>query len=79
MTPQLAKLITDLATDFKPEVEKIESGIKTTQNNYGRYMSLISTLSKGNKQHAILFSLALNEAGANRQGVADAMRILFPS
>jgi hypothetical protein len=75
-SPQLEKLISDLALDFAPMVKEIESGIKTTQNNYGRYMGLISSLAKGNKGHANLFALALIRAGANAQGVQSAMQFV---
>jgi hypothetical protein len=77
--PKLAALISSLAADFQPIVAEIEKGTKTTQNNYGRYMSLLSTLSDGNRGKANLFALALTEAGANRMGVASAMQILFPN
>ena len=73
---KLEKLISDLAQDLRPEVERIEKGIKTTQNNYGHYMALISTVSKGNKGLAKLLSLALVRAGANPQGVASAMQFV---
>jgi len=75
---KLTTLINDLAEDFKPTVSKIESGPKTTQNHYGRYMSLLSTLSDGNHGKAKLFRLALLKAGANQNGVDSAMKVLFP-
>jgi hypothetical protein len=71
----LKKLITDLSADFKPSVEKIEGKIATTRNRYGDYMNLISSTAK-NKQHAQIFSLAIIQAGGNKQGVADAMKCL---
>jgi hypothetical protein len=73
--PTLDKLIDDLASDLKDAVTKIESGIKTTQNNYGRYMSLLSTLAK-NKSQAQLVGMALIKAGANRQGVSSALQCM---
>ena len=72
---KLKTLITELASDFKPSVKKIETSIKTTQDHYGDYMGLLSTLAK-TKQHAQIFALALIEAGANRNGVSSAMRVL---
>lgn len=75
---KMEALIDDLANDFKPIVADIEKGIKTTQNNYGRYMSVLSQLGKGNRDHTNLFALALIKAGANRQGVGSAIKILFP-
>lgn len=73
--PKLKQLITDLASDFKPSVEKIEGKFATTQNHYGDYMALLSTVAK-TKQHALLFGLALKEAGANSQGVNDALKVM---
>ena len=75
--PKVRELITSLAGDFKDEVVKIESGIKTTQDHYGRYMALLSTMNQGKSMTQIL-ALALIEAGANQRGVASAYKILFP-
>jgi hypothetical protein len=71
----LNKLIDDLASDMKDAVTQIESGFKTTQNNYGRYMQLLSTLAK-NKAEGQVFALALIKAGANRQGVSSALQVM---
>ena len=68
-------LIADLAGDLKPEVERIESSIQTTQNHYGRYMSLLTGFGD-TKQKLYLISLALIKAGANRQGIASALKII---
>ncbi len=72
---KLKKLISELAVDFKPAVEKIEASIATTKNHYGRYMALISSLAK-TEQHAQIFAMAMIEAGANRQGVASALQVM---
>jgi len=77
-TTQLDALVDDLAADFKPQVTKIESGIKMTQNHYGRYMALLSQMAKGDKHLAMVFSLAMVKAGANRDGIKSALQILFP-
>jgi hypothetical protein len=74
MNAKQEALIKDLATDFLDTVKAIESGIKTTRNNYGRYGQILSSLSKGNRQHAEIYALAMMEAGANRQGVIDALK-----
>jgi hypothetical protein len=74
LTEKQRTLIKDLATDFLDTVKAIESGIKTTKNNYGRYGQILSSLSKGNRQHAEIYALAMLEAGANRQGVMDALK-----
>jgi len=56
-------------------VESIEKSIKTTQNHYGRYMSLLTSLAKGDNRKAKLFAAAMIEAGANKQGVASALKL----
>lgn len=76
MNEKLNALINGLAEDCKPAVAQIEAGIKTTKDNYGPYMNLISMLSKGDAKVANLISLALIKAGANTNGVASAMRVL---
>jgi hypothetical protein len=76
LSPELEKLIAELAEDFAPMVKEIEGSLKTTQNHYGRYMALISGLAKGNRGHAKLFAHALIKAGANAQGVASAMQFV---
>tara|TARA_R110000737_G_scaffold26683_1_gene45463 strand:- start:146 stop:403 length:258 start_codon:yes stop_codon:yes gene_type:complete len=72
------ELVLDLAEDFAPFVKKVESGMALTQNHYGAYGSMISKLSKGNRAVALIFSYALMMAGANGQGISDAMKSFFP-
>ena len=69
-----SQLIKELANDFSETVKAIEKGLKTTQNNYGRYGQLLSGLSKGNRKHAEIYALALIEAGANAMGVKNALK-----
>jgi hypothetical protein len=71
------RLIREAAPDFIPAVQDIEKSIKTTQNHYGRYASVISQLAKGDKNKSFFYGACLIEAGANRQGVIDALKILF--
>lgn len=74
----IKKLIEDLALDFSPVVKDIESSpYPTTQNNYGRYMSLINSMSKGDKRRSEIIAMALITAGANRSGVKSALRVMF--
>ena len=61
-----------------PFVKKVENGAALTQNHYGAYGSMISKLSKGNRKLALVFSYALMMAGANGQGISDAMGAFFP-
>lgn len=70
--------ISDLATDLKPVVAKIESDkLPTTQNHYGRYLALFSQLSHGDARMGKLICSALIVAGANFAGVSAAYRIAF--
>ena len=70
--------IVELAADLRALVKAIEM-IKApvTRNNYGRYMEIISYTSKDAVTAGIV-AAALIEAGANKQGVNDALRVTFP-
>jgi hypothetical protein len=67
------ELIMQLAEDVAPFVRDVESGIKTTRNNYGRYGMMLTRLSKGNRKMAYILGYA-----ASGQGVNDALRAFFP-
>lgn len=77
MNEKQIALIQDLASDFTEFVEKTESGIKTTKNHYGKYGAMLSRLANGNRQYAQIYALAMIEAGANVQGVNDALKCFF--
>jgi hypothetical protein len=66
-------IVKDLAKDLKPLVRDIEDSPKTTQNHYGSYMSVLSQIG-GDADNKRLIALALIDAGANEQGVRDALR-----
>jgi len=57
-------------------IAKIEKSPATTRNHYGNYMALLSSLSNGNKVIATLLGSAFVKAGANAQGVADALNLI---
>lgn len=57
------------------EVEKIEKGVKATQNHYGRYMALLSPYAD-DKLFLLGLAKGLIQAGANQIGVDSAMRLL---
>jgi len=70
-------LVAHLAEDLKPEVERIEASLSTTQFHYGEYMCLLGKcLQQYGRKWAMATAVALVEAGANRQGVGWAARIL---
>ncbi len=72
---KLDAVIAELAADLKDMVSKIESSPATTQNHYGCYGALISRVANGNKNIANVVALALIKAGANRVGVANAVKL----
>ena len=69
-------LTRDLVAYCHPEVERIESFPETTPNHYVDYFNLL----RGglNQGHVFIYVVAstLVEAGANRQGVIDALKAL---
>jgi hypothetical protein len=73
---KLKQLVTDLAGDLRETVAKIEAKLATTQNHYGDYMALLSSIAR-DKNTAKIISMALVEAGANVQGVTSAMRVSY--
>jgi hypothetical protein len=62
--------------DVKELVKHVESdSIPTTRHNYGRYMTFITTMCHGSENMGYIIGLALIQAGANRQGVTDALKV----
>ena len=62
--------------DIQKMVQDIEAKIATTRNHYGDYGAALSSISGGRKIVAQLLALAFVKAGANQQGVADALRVM---
>lgn len=77
---QETKLILDLAEDLAPFVRDVETGKipQTTRNSYSTYGQMLTKLSKGKRNVALVLSYALLKAGANAQGVSDALQAFFP-
>ena len=73
---KLDKVIDQLAADSDTQelVKTIESGIKTTAGNYGRYLSLLSGIKDKNAR--LIMSEAFIRAGADSSGVHAAMKII---
>ncbi len=57
-------------------VERTEKGIKTTQDNYGKYMAFLSPYNS-NRIAFYVVKEALKRAGANVLGVESAARLVF--
>jgi len=72
---QIEAMIESLVPDLKGLVKEIEGGHKTTQNHYGRYMSLIAKIGGDSKPMRNIVALALLRAGANRAGVSSALSL----
>ena len=68
--------IASLAEDLRPEVKRIEASPATTRGHYGDYMSMLSALAPDSPTMRKLVACALLEAGANVDGVRDALRVL---
>lgn len=65
------KLIEGLTEDLKDEVTAIEAMPETTRNHYGQYMRVLSLV----PGYEAFVAVALIKAGANVQGVRDALYI----
>ena len=71
------QVVDNVAKALKPAVEAIEANkIPTTRNHYGDYMAIFSQLADDVGQARIL-AVALKQAGANAQGVDDALRVSY--
>jgi hypothetical protein len=70
--------LVDVMTGIKELVRSSESGMQgmSTRNSYGAYLSLIPTLAEKLGTHNQGAATYLLMAGANRQGIMDAMRLL---
>jgi hypothetical protein len=58
---------------FRATVQSIENGIATTRNHYGEYMAVLSIVDSSKRKRILADTLIA--CGANRQGVADALRL----
>lgn len=62
--------------DIIQAVNQIESGIKTTQFNYGKYMAFLSPYNKDNLTLYIISESLKLVKGVNIQGVNWALKLL---
>ncbi len=74
LTDGTRAIIDDMAETLKPIVQGIETSIKTTQDHYGRYLSILTQFK--DKQMRSIVVKALIQAGANQAGVNSALKIL---
>ena len=77
VTAEQKALIDDIAKDLTGIVEMIEGKPETTKDRYGDYMHFINDMAPDNNKKAFnILGLCFIQAGANKQGVASALRIL---
>jgi|TARA_R100000093_G_C1944737_1_gene73810 hypothetical protein len=73
------ELMNETVTDLKPIVQSIErDAMSLTQGNYGEYLKLLSQPHCKDETMAKFLALALIRAGANQQGVRNALAIAYP-
>lgn len=65
----------EIANSMKAIVADIEANVATTRNHYGAYMSLLIMFTDDASQRAMI-AKALVLAGANEQGVTDALKAI---
>jgi hypothetical protein len=73
MTERTNEHVQAVVDALKDKVAEIEASIATTQNHYGDYMGLIMRFGDDVDQRAMM-ARCLILAGANEQGVKDALR-----
>ena len=78
LNPKIEAAIELLAVDMPVVIEAIETNPQTTRGHYGAYLSAIPRIAGDGPTMQRIVSLALIRAGANANGVRDAMRILAP-
>lgn len=77
----IVKMTDALVTELRPFVSDIEGQRPTTQNHYGKYLALISSLRDSFADSTILTPKFLGgvliKAGANTQGVRSAVDLSY--
>jgi RNA binding exosome subunit len=76
MSDELGAIIDRIADQLRDAVAEIEASVPATRGHYGDYMALLGMLAK-DKRTAEILAAALKKAGANEQGVDDALRVSF--
>jgi hypothetical protein len=76
MRLKIEQVVDSLVPDLKPEVARIEASLAATQNRYGDYGELLTSIAPS-KSKAQIVALALIKAGANRAGVASALQCFY--
>jgi hypothetical protein len=72
---RLLKELQPMIDELAPVMAEVHALPETTQNHYGFYMTILSKY-QDNRGMALVLGYALVKAGANRQGVGDALKVL---
>jgi len=79
MTMTANELMNETVTDLKPIVQSVErDAMSLTKGNYGEYLKLLSQPHCKDATTAKFLAIALILAGANQQGVRNALAIAYP-
>tara|TARA_R100001163_G_scaffold62788_1_gene53915 strand:- start:37 stop:309 length:273 start_codon:yes stop_codon:yes gene_type:complete len=74
------QLMRDTIDDIRPMVKDIESNtMSLTKGHYGAYLTMLSLPDCPNENAATFLAACLICAGANRQGVLNALAIAYPN
>ena len=77
MSERTSEEVLAVVKALKDHVAEIEASVPITRGHYGTYMGLLSVLS-ANATQAHVMAKVLISAGANKQGVNDALRASYP-
>jgi len=70
----LDALVLQLTEEVRPFVKRTESSLPTTKDHYGDYLGFLTSV--GTETRIKIVAVALIHAGANKIGVASALRLL---
>lgn len=68
------QILKEMVELTRPVVAEIEARPETTRNHYGEYMSLFAGIDR--MKDRALIAKVFKQAGANPQGVEDALNVL---
>lgn len=70
--PEQRQAIKELGESLRPTLDKIHARVPSTRNYYGDYMAILSE----RPEYAKIMALAMLYAGANPQGIQDAVKFV---
>ena len=69
------EIIKEMSKSVQEEVHEIETSIETSECHYGRYLNILTDIEGASER--VICALILVEAGANKDSVHAAMKILY--